>query len=410
MRLLIFFTWCLALSRAQEEYIRSAKDPQIPPIYPIGTTKEPFVKVDGRLFNIAGKTGYFAGTNAWWLGHLTNNTDVDTAMQQISNTGYKIVRVWGFGDVNTPIPDNDNNNDTLLPDPRRVWFQLINSTTQSSSYINYGPSGLQRLDYVVHVAERLGLKLSPALCQQLGTDWGGFDAYDPNWFLDPDLPARLRRVPHRSWSAGTEPARPSSPGNLCNEPRCPLCNATVITDWAANISAYIKTTLDPDHMVTLGDEGWFAPGSNYTDVDGTMSYAYQANDDGVDFTRNLQISTLDYGVFHLYPNLWGYTYEWGSLWIRQHDDAGLKANKPVILEEYGSPFSSNHTPVLQPWMDTVLKETRLAADQIWQFGPADLSVDVALFGDEFSVYYNDTEFDVLGRRHARDMLDKKVDV
>ena len=37
--------------------------------------------------------------------------------------------------------------------------------------------------------------------------------------------------------------------------------------------------------------------------------------EGVDFVANLKIPTLDYGVFHLYPNSWGYNYTWGSEWI-----------------------------------------------------------------------------------------------
>ena len=42
-------------------------------------------------------------------------------------------------------------------------------------------------------------------------------------------------------------------------------------------------------MVTLGDEGWFAP----TDGIGDGSYAY-SGDEGVDFVENLRIDTLDY--------------------------------------------------------------------------------------------------------------------
>jgi mannan endo-1,4-beta-mannosidase len=78
-----------------------------------------------------------------------------------------------------------------------------------------------------------------------------------------------------------------------------------------------------------------------------------------------------------------------------------------VLEEYGSPYRHNHTFVLQPWQETVLK-SGIAADQVWQFGPANLSADVAGFGDEFSVYYNDTDFGQVGAAHARQMADKAV--
>ena len=38
----------------------------------------------GRLFDIDGKVQYFAGTNAWWLGYLTSDDDLDIAMSEIS--------------------------------------------------------------------------------------------------------------------------------------------------------------------------------------------------------------------------------------------------------------------------------------------------------------------------------------
>jgi mannan endo-1,4-beta-mannosidase len=83
---------------------------------------------------------------------------------------------------------------------------------------------------------------------------------------------------------------------LCNEPCCHGCDSSVIHYWASITSAYIKS-LDSMHMVTLGDEGWACGGG-----DG-HSYA-----EGVDLVKNLAISTLDHGIFHMYPNQWGYNY------------------------------------------------------------------------------------------------------
>lgn len=87
---------------------------------------------------------------------------------------------------------------------------------------------------------------------------------------------------------------------LCNEPRCRGCDRSVITNWASTTSAFIKS-LDPDHMVALGDEGWFYP----PESDG--SYAYSGYE-GVDFVRNLDIKTLDYGTFHMYPDQCKFVY------------------------------------------------------------------------------------------------------
>lgn len=45
----------------QLSLIRKATDPQVPPTYPIGVSKEPFAKPAGQLFDINGTVGYFAG-------------------------------------------------------------------------------------------------------------------------------------------------------------------------------------------------------------------------------------------------------------------------------------------------------------------------------------------------------------
>ena len=188
---------------------------------------------------------------------------------------------------------------------------------------------------------------------------------------------------------------------LCNEPRCHGCDSSVVTTWATGISQYIKS-LDPNHLVTLGDEGWLAPADGL----GDGSYAYSGAE-GVDFVANLKIKTLDYGVFHLYPNSWGYNYTWGSEWIAQHDLLGKKAGKPVILEEYGTPFPHNHTGTEAPWQEAVL-DSGLAADQIWQFATPDLSVPVEDIIDVNSIFYNDTEYKTLAREHAARMEAKWV--
>lgn len=242
---------------------------------------------------------------------------------------YKIARVWGFGDVNLlPTPG------TL--GPQGVWFQLINST---GSYINYGEDGLQRLDYAVSAAERLGLKFVLAFMNNW-PDWGGQIIYDNIfarnnsvdyvWYENPGA-QEVYRDYVKTLVTRYKNSSAIFSWQLGNEPRCALCNKTVITKWAAEVSSYIKS-LDPNHMVSLGDEGWFGPDDGYTDNE-PFSTAY-GGDDGVDFVDNLNIPTLDYGVFHLYPNLWGYDTEWGNLWIQQHDDAGKKVTPNSLVHSW----------------------------------------------------------------------------
>lgn len=189
---------------------------------------------------------------------------------------------------------------------------------------------------------------------------------------------------------------------LANEPRCHGCPTSTIYNWAKEISEYIKK-LDSKHMVTLGDEGWFAPADNI----GDGSYAYSGAE-GVDFVRNLGIKTLDYGVFHLYPDSWGYNETWGSTFILEHNAVGAKAGKPVVLEEYGGPPSPfNHTGVEVPWQTTVLKDTQLAMDQFWQFASNHSAVLQGEY-DTYSIWTNTSEYQILAVDHAAAMLKKRV--
>ncbi|KAK7714409.1 mannan endo-1,4-beta-mannosidase A-2 [Diaporthe eres] len=120
-----------------------------------------FAKVSGTLFNVDGKTGYFAGTNSYWIGFLTNNADVDLVMSHLQTSGLKILRVWGFNDVNT------------TPGSGTVWYQSLSGSTPT---INTGANGLQRLDYVVKSAEAHGIKLIINFVNNWD-DYGGIKAY-----------------------------------------------------------------------------------------------------------------------------------------------------------------------------------------------------------------------------------------
>lgn len=74
------------------------------------------------------------------------------------------------------------------------------------------------------------------------------------------------------------------------------------------MSAYIKS-IDSNHLVGLGDEGFFnqpsAPTYPYQYVIHTRprSLTYQKcqnrGSEGIDFDANLAISTLDFGTFHV---------------------------------------------------------------------------------------------------------------
>ena len=332
----------------------------------------------------------------------------DLAKSKVWQTGYKVVRTWGFGTTNNAATATD------------VYYQVLNSSGQ---YFNYNPtngnpylinpnsrqleahliSGIPRLDYVVAAAETYGLQLVLPLLNNFD-DLGGINTYTnayggshndfyTNAAAQTAYKKYIKIIVTRYKSSCAIFA-----WQLANEPRCSTCDPSVIYNWASDISNYIKS-LDPRHMVSLGDEGWLTP------PQGDGSYAYSGYE-GVDFVKNLAIPTLDYGTFHLYPSQWGYNYTWGNEWIEQHNAIGKAAGKPVVLEEYGVPDQSIRQDVESEWQQTVLTKTSVASDSFWQFG-TQLPSGTNPF-DSYAIYYNTSEFEVLGTQHAQDLSKKKA--
>jgi len=67
--------------------------------------------------------------------------------------------------------------------------------------------------------------------------------------------------------------------------------------------------------------------------------------------------------------------------------------------------------VLAKWQETILKEN-VATDQLWQFGPgalpSGLNREGLDLGEGYIVYYDTPEYELLARKQAQAMLDKKV--
>jgi mannan endo-1,4-beta-mannosidase len=57
-------------------------------------------RANGLKFTIDGSTKYLVGTNAYWLPFQKKDADIDLVFQHMSQSGLKLVRTWGFNDVN----------------------------------------------------------------------------------------------------------------------------------------------------------------------------------------------------------------------------------------------------------------------------------------------------------------------
>ncbi|KAJ5810733.1 uncharacterized protein N7503_002951 [Penicillium pulvis] len=336
-----------------------------------------FSSANGLEFTIDGQTNYYAGTNSYWIGFLTDNDDVDLVMSHLNESDLRILRIWGFNDVNT------------VPSSGTVYFQLL---TDGTATINTGADGLERLDYVVSSAEAHNIKLIINFVNNW-SDYGGMAAYvtayggtQTGWYTNDDI-----QTAYRNYIQAVVSRYHDSPAvfawELANEPRCQGCDTSVIYDWVVSTSAYIKS-LDANHMVCIGDEGFGLD----TDSDG--SYPYTIGE-GLNFTRNLGIDTVDFGTFHLYPDSWGTTYAWGDGWITAHGAACAAIGKPCLLEEYG--VTSNHCAVEAPWQQTALDTTGVAGDMFWQYGD---SISTGESPDDGNtIYYGTSDFTCLVTDH-----------
>lgn len=206
------------------------------------TAAAAFPGTDGLDFTIDGKAEYFAGTNSYWIGFLTDNADVDLVMDHLDESGLQILRVWGFNDVNEK------------PAAGTVYFQLLQDGTAT---INTGADGLERLDYVVAAAEKRNVKLIINFVNNW-SDYGGMDAYIAayggditGWYTNEKI-----QEAYRAYIEAVVSRYIDSPAvfawELANEPRCNGCDTSVIYDWVKSTSAFIKS-IDSEHMVCIGD-------------------------------------------------------------------------------------------------------------------------------------------------------------
>ncbi|KAK4454882.1 endo-1,4-beta-mannosidase [Podospora aff. communis PSN243] len=383
-----------------------------------------FVTVDGDKFKLDGRDFYFAGSNAYYFPFNNNQENVEKGLTAAKEAGLTVFRTWGFNDKNrTRVPNGLPNYGDEGAGPSEVVFQWWNA--DGTSDIN-----VEAFDKVVNAATKVGTKLLVALTNNWA-DYGGMDTYTVNlggkyhddFYTSPRIKAAFKRylsvfIPRYKdsaaifgWELANEPrcgadrARnlPRSPGNQCNP--------EVLTAWIAEMSAYVKS-LDPHHLVTWGGEGGFNIAGH--------SDSFYRGDDGGDFDAEIALDTIDFGVFHSYPDWWSKTpLEWTTKWIRDHAASGRKAKKPVVHEEYGwmtpekrmeylgKTAPETRLQVVGKWQEVGLEE-KLAGDMYWQFGYGGYSYG-RNHDDGFTIFLEDAEAKTLVYDHAKKVnaLNKK---
>ncbi|KAH7912404.1 glycoside hydrolase family 5 protein [Hygrophoropsis aurantiaca] len=317
-----------------------------------------YVKTSGQKFTLNGATYTVVGANAYWVGLMGySTTDMNQAFKDIAATGATTVRTWGFNEVTSASGD---------------YYQLWSNGVPT---VNTGSTGLENFDNVVAAAKANGLRLIVTLTNNW-SDYGGMDVYVDQLIGSGEAHDLFYTnsaciSAYKNYIKAFVGRYVNEPGilgwELANEPRCSgstgttsgTCTVSTITTWAETISSYIKS-IDSNHLVGMGDEGWFNDPSS-------TDYPYEGQE-GIDFVANLAINTLDFGTFHLYPESWGETSNpttWGQQWITDHATAQVNANKPVIMEEFG--VTDTQLSTYTAWYSTV-DSTGLTGALIWQAG------------------------------------------
>jgi mannan endo-1,4-beta-mannosidase len=354
-----------------------------------------FVVRDGRQFKLDGNAYAVAGVNCYFLAYCAEESR-RAAMQTAKQMGANTIRSWAFLDT---------------AGPGGLTFQYQDNGVIK---MNDGPDGLARLDSVIQIAEELGLKLILPLVNHWG-DFGGAPMYLKWLGLGTDVKVFYEsleaRLAYRNWVKHVLTRRNTLTGRLyseepsimawelTNEARCDG-NRDLLLDWVHEMANYVKQ-LDKNHLVALGDEGFF----NERLFAHGKGQLYDGQH-GTDFHAILEIPEIDFGGYHFYPQDWGHDkdLEFGDQWVKDHARVGDRIGKPVLMEEYGLKLGDAVVPdgaARNTWFTRWLKvvnETGTAGALLWMLGGTE--PDTIGFKDPYVVYKPDEVSLLVDRAHT----------
>lgn len=346
---------------------------------------EGFVYANDGRFMCDGSPYYYGGTNCYYLTYKSNS-EVDNVFDDAQAMGLKVIRVWGNLDVGKktdrvdqyghPVFEGNNDGDGQKDG---VYFQYWDDELQKP-VVNEGEDGLRRLDYVIKQAEEHDMKLIITFTNYWEA-FGGMGQYVKwlrmkngqsvsngavsgsdccQFYTDDTLKGWYKDyiktlLNHKNYYTNEKlmDSEAVFAWELSNEPRCSIdkeCNDDILYNWASEMSAYVKS-LDPYHMVSIGDEGFFNWDYQEATSQNRNHYVY-AGAEGVDFAKLMTIDTVDFGTPHMYMEDWGVSNENGDVnWINDHAEVAVAVNKPVIMEEFGDKNKSERDANMKKWLD-----------------------------------------------------------
>eukprot|EP01026_Neomeris_dumetosa_P037895 TRINITY_DN3080_c0_g1_i14.p1 TRINITY_DN3080_c0_g1~~TRINITY_DN3080_c0_g1_i14.p1 ORF type:complete len:758 (-),score=74.95 TRINITY_DN3080_c0_g1_i14:662-2935(-) len=126
--------------------------------------------------------------------------------------------------------------------------------------------------------------------------------------------------------------------NVINEPRCrseECKRGNLLSEWIHEMAGFIKS-VDPNHMVTVGEEGFYKPGCEQEYNPGTW-----ASNNGQDSLLDHSSEHIDFVATHVWPDNWGRVDEEFLLnWLKAKKQDADILQKPLVIEEFGKATES----------------------------------------------------------------------
>ncbi|MDG3085330.1 cellulase family glycosylhydrolase [Vibrio hannami] len=359
-----------------------------------------FVKQEGTSLYLNGVPFRFSGTNNYYM-HYKSNDMITSVLDDAQSLGLNAIRVWGF-------MEGVSHNHTMQAEPGN--FEPPTSVKSS----------LERLDFTIAEAQKRGIRVVVVLTNNWG-DFGGMPQYvewfngdhHDDFYRNEDIKNAYKQfVSHLITHTNSYTGVPLNEDptvmtwELGNEPRAQSDKSgELLYNWASEMSSYVRT-LAPKQLIALGTEGFFTrPGHE--------DWAYNGNE-GVDWERIITLPNINYGTVHLYPEHWGKhnAEQWGTQWLIDHAKAAKKANKPVVLEEYGIGANEpqNRDFIYEKWTNTAF-EHGYDGSMFWiltsyeQGSPDNLYPDY----DGFRIINDGGRTNQILKRHSKEMRGLSVE-
>ncbi|NLB84989.1 MAG: cellulase family glycosylhydrolase [Acholeplasmataceae bacterium] len=369
----------------------------------IVTMNTPFVTTKDGHFYVGNDKLRFVGTNNYYL-HYKDTTMIDAVLDDAKEANFNVIRMWGFLDgKDSSVVEN------------KAWMQPEQGVFTKPSWAGHDfVSGWDQMDYAISEAAKKDIRIILVL-SNYWDDFGGINEYvtwynqkhnykllNPKYARKKDfytneeiksyykeyvsyLLSRTNQFNGRkyiedptifAWELMNEPRNPALGGGHIDD----------VTNWADEMSTFIKS-IDPNHLVSLGDEGAFNNRESW-DYEGLAQHIYDGSE-GVDFEAVLALDNIDFGTYHLYPEGWGIDHshlEWGAKFILDHINVGKELGKPVILEEFGinANLNKNRELFYTNWLEVVYDNDGAGA-MFWMYASRDTS-DNAIDGGYYPDY------------------------